>query len=115
MLQTLYYNIVYAGTEEMMQFGPPSALSDFAGWSILVLIGNILKFFLGMTGAIAIIVLVIAGFRLITSEGADDAKKKAISTIKWTVAGIILIIVSYSIVAWITGANSPLFNPNQSI
>lgn len=115
MLEKIYYNIVYAGTEEMMQFSPPSALGDFTGWHILTLVGNILKFFLGMTGAIAVVVIIIAGFRLITSQGSDDARKKAINTIKWTIAGIILIIVSYSIVAWITGENSPLFNPNQSI
>lgn len=114
MIDKIIYT-VYAGTEQMMQFNSPSALGDVTSFNLLVLIGNILKFFLSMVGALAIIMLIRAGFRLITGQGSEDSRKKAISTIIWTVAGIVLIIVSYSIVSWITGEHSPLWDSNQQI
>lgn len=59
---------------------------------------GIINFFLSFVGAIAVLMLVFAGFMFITDGGSSSQSEKALKTIQNTVIGIIVIISSYTIV-----------------
>lgn len=54
-------------------------------------------------GVIAVIVIVIAGFRYITSAGSPDKAKQARNTIVYTVIGLLIILFSFAIVNIVSG------------
>jgi type IV secretory pathway VirB2 component (pilin) len=59
---------------------------------------GIINFFLSFVGAIAVLMLVFAGFMFITDGGSSSQSEKALKTIQNTVIGIIVILSSYTIV-----------------
>jgi hypothetical protein len=54
-------------------------------------------------GAIAVIMIIIAGFTMVTSAGEADAIKKAKHTITYSVIGLIFVILAFVITYFITG------------
>ncbi|MBT3293474.1 hypothetical protein HN512_02360 [Candidatus Peregrinibacteria bacterium] len=53
---------------------------------------NIIKEVLSYMALIAVVVIVIAGIRLVVSQGEDEPKEKAKKTIMYTVIGLIIIL-----------------------
>jgi type IV secretory pathway VirB2 component (pilin) len=70
---------------------------------IKAVIGQILAFVLDLLGIIAVIYIIIAGIRLIVSQGEDEQKDKAKKTILYVVVGLIVILVARVIVGFVTG------------
>jgi hypothetical protein len=68
------------------------------------LLTKIINWFLGIVGLIAVLMLVIGGFRYLTSAGNDEAVGKAKTTILYAIIGIVIVILSYAIVSTITTA-----------
>jgi crotonobetainyl-CoA:carnitine CoA-transferase CaiB-like acyl-CoA transferase len=62
-----------------------------------VILTDTLKWILGVAGSIALLSLIISGIMYITSTGDQQKATKAKIAIKWTLAGLILILLSYSI------------------
>lgn len=58
---------------------------------------NIITGLLAISGSFALMMLVIGGFRYVTSAGEKDLIENAKSQIKAAIIGIIIILVSYSI------------------
>jgi len=54
-------------------------------------------------GVVAVVVIVIAGFRYITSAGSPDKAKQARNTIVYTVIGLLIILFSFAIVSIVSG------------
>ena len=54
-------------------------------------------------GVIAVVIIVIAGFRYITSAGSPDKAKQARNTIVYTVIGLLIILFSFAIVNLVSG------------
>lgn len=65
-------------------------------------IGDILKAVLNFLALIAVVVVVIAGIRLIVSQGEDDAKDKAKKTILYALIGLIIVLFARVIVGLVT-------------
>lgn len=63
---------------------------------------DILKLILGLAGGIMIIIFIINGFKLMTSQGDPEKIKEAREGIIAAVAGIFLIVLSLSILSFIT-------------
>jgi hypothetical protein len=59
---------------------------------------SIVQVILSYMALIAVVVIVIAGIRLVISQGEDEAKEKAKKTIIYTIAGLILILLAKGIV-----------------
>lgn len=59
--------------------------------------GRIIYGFLGITGALALIMFVIGGFQWMTAAGNADRVKKGRDTLMWAVLGLIIIFSSYAI------------------
>lgn len=63
----------------------------------------IINYFLGLLGLIAIAFLIYAGVLMVTSGGSDDQVGKARKIITYAVVGIIIIILSATIVQFVSG------------
>ncbi len=62
-------------------------------------------------GAVAVIMLIIGGFRYVVSQGSKDGVQQAKDTILYSVIGIIVAILAYAIVNFVTGALAPTNTP----
>jgi hypothetical protein len=68
-----------------------------------VIVANLIKIALGFIGIILVVLLIIAGFRWMTSAGNQDAVSKSKSQIVSAIIGLIIIAVSYALAEFITG------------
>lgn len=64
---------------------------------------QILTVVLGIFGAVAVLIIVIAGLKFVTSGGNPQSVSKARSTILYAIIGLIVIIASEAIVAFTLG------------
>jgi len=67
-------------------------VSDF-----IHLIDNIFEWVLSIAGTIALFMLIYAGIMYITSTGNEEKAKKAKKTFYWTIGGLMLLLLAYSI------------------
>ena len=79
---------------------PDLAQSGDLGSNITVLI----NYALGFLGLIAVVFLVYAGVLMVTAGGNEEQTTKARKVIMYAVIGIVIILLSYTIVAAVTGA-----------
>ncbi|MFZ2969700.1 MAG: hypothetical protein WA063_00980 [Minisyncoccia bacterium] len=70
----------------------PIATSDFAK-----IVANFLKWILGVAGSIALIMLIVGGIMYMTSAGDQQKATSAKKMIMITLAGLMLVLLSYSI------------------
>ncbi len=70
---------------------------------IAALLGNVINLLLFISGVIAVLVIVIGGIRYITSDGDPAAASKAKNTIIYALVGLVIAIMSYSIVNFVIG------------
>src|SRR3989344_5325553 len=64
---------------------------------------NVLDIILSFMALIAVIVIVIAGIRLVVSQGEEAEKDKAKKTIFYAIIGLIVILLAQAIVSVIAG------------
>lgn len=67
-------------------------------------ITTIINYFLGFLGLIAVAFLIYAGVLMVTAGGNDDQVGKAKTIITYAVIGIVIILLSWTIVTFVTGA-----------
>ena len=73
--------------------------SQFKGEKIVKgLAFKILDWVLGFIAILAVVMITIAGIRYITSGGSADVAKGATGTLKWSAAGLVLVMLAESIV-----------------
>ncbi len=63
----------------------------------------ILNIFFGLIGSIALLVIVIAGFRYIVSRGEPQEIARAKNTIIYAIVGLVIAILAFSIVNFVVG------------
>jgi len=71
---------------------------------ILVLVGNVISILMLVAGFVAVAFIIVGGFTYITSGGDAGGIKKAKDTIVNAVIGLILALVSFGVVTYITGS-----------
>jgi len=83
--------------------GVPNPISST---SFSILIGKVLEWVLGLSGSVALFMLIVGGIMYITSTGDEQKIATAKKIITWTVLGLIVILASYSIIvvidSWLT-------------
>lgn len=77
---------------------PTVALTGGAGDSS---VGRLLSVLLGLAGGIALLVIVVAGFRFVTSQGNPDATNRARNTIIYALIGLVICTLAYSAVTFV--------------
>ena len=70
----------------------------FGHWFFVEAIPAWVSYGVSLSVGIAILLIVVAGIYLMTSPEITEMKEKAINTIKWSIAGLIIIMLSYTIV-----------------
>ncbi len=87
-------------------FGPipaiPGAPSTFDKQGIRDIVLRVLYFVLDFLALIAVVFIVIAGIRLLVSQGNDDQKDKAKKTILFVILGLLVILFARVIVGFFT-------------
>ena len=62
-----------------------------------VLYGRLIYGFMGVTGALALVMFLVGGFQWMTAAGNPEKVKKGRDTLMWAVLGLIVIFSSYAI------------------
>jgi succinate dehydrogenase/fumarate reductase cytochrome b subunit len=109
------YGVAASATAISLFMNVHSALAQFAGPSdvpglpnatdpqgIRNIITKILTTVLNFLALIAVVVVVIAGIRLIVSQGEEEAKEKAKKTILYALAGLVIVLFARVIVSLVT-------------
>ncbi len=72
-----------------------------SGDQVQVIIRNVINILLFLIGLVAVLMIVIAGFRFVTSNGDSNIISSARNTILYAIIGIIIAIMAYAIVNFI--------------
>jgi hypothetical protein len=64
-----------------------------------VIIGMVIKSFLGLLGGLALVMMVWGGFQWLTSAGNDEKVKKGTQTMMWAIIGMVIVLASYLLVS----------------
>ncbi len=67
------------------------------------LIPNIMQIVFGLLGAIAVIMIILAGFQYVLSQGNPEKTSKAKNTILYAVIGLVVCVSGVTIVRFVTG------------
>lgn len=70
------------------------------------IIGKVIKFILGLTGVIALVMVTYGGLTWMTSAGSSEKVEKAKKTVFWSMIGIIVIFSVYALVDFVIKAVS---------
>jgi type IV secretory pathway VirB2 component (pilin) len=76
----------------------PSALSSPLTGSVK----SIIEILLTVAGAVAVLIIVIAGLRYITSAGDAARVKQSKDTLLYAIVGLVIAILAYAVVAYVT-------------
>lgn len=71
---------------------------------VLTLVGNVISILMFIAGAVAIAFIIIGGFTYITSSGDSAGIKKAKETIVNAIVGLVIAMVAFGVVRFITGS-----------
>lgn len=81
-----------APPEQQTKVDNPLFTADF-----VVFLKKLLTNFLGLIMALAVLMLIVSGFRYVTSAGNEEQASKGKQGIKWAVFGIITVLLAYVI------------------
>jgi len=65
-------------------------------------VSQIINYFLGMLGLVAVAMLIYAGMLMVTAGGEEEQIGKAKKIITYAVIGIVIIVLSYTIIGFVT-------------
>ena len=105
-LYTSYAIIAFLSTAKVNAqiFGPPPDIGGVDATdtdSVRTEVVRILQIVLSFMALVAVIFIVIAGIRLIASQGEEQEKDKAKKTIFYVIIGLIVILLAKAIVAFV--------------
>lgn len=86
----------------------PSTL--FGNGGIFQTISNVLIF---LVGAVSVIMLIWGGFQYVISSGDSKRVESAKNTILYAIVGIVVAILAYAIVGFVTGSLTPTTTPTS--
>jgi Ca2+/H+ antiporter len=78
-----------------------SAVTPSGTLTVADLINDIISWVLGISGAIAVLFLILGGLQYVTSSGNKDKAEQAKQTILYAVIGLIVITLSFVIVFFV--------------
>ena len=94
--------VPFVGLAQNIRPVPPGPVPDVNTASDLVL--RIIQIFLAVAGLVAVVFLIIGGFRYITAGGNEETAEAAKKTIVNAIIGIVIIILAFVIVRVISNA-----------
>ena len=103
----ILFKINYALAQQNSAFfttGTPEDINAVGKGSFADLVVTIINYFLGLLGLIAVGFIIYAGVLMVTSSGSEDAVGKGRKIITYAVIGIVIILLSYTVVTFVTDA-----------
>lgn len=91
--------------------------ASFSRVGLGYLIARVIQIALGLLATIFLILMILSGFRWMTAEGNDEEVKKAKTTIKTTIIGLVIILAAYAITYFVlrylpfSGGSAGMPNP----
>jgi type IV secretory pathway VirB2 component (pilin) len=82
----------------LAQSPPPAQVSDLNN-----IVGNVISILAPIGGFLALIFLIVGGFRYITAQGDPKASASARSTITWAILGLVFLILAWLILKFVSG------------
>jgi len=70
--------------------------------SIQIFIARLIRVFIGLLGVVFLALIVVAGFKWMNSQGAEEQIREAKSQLKSSVIGLLIVMMSYGIAVYIT-------------
>jgi hypothetical protein len=70
-------------------------------WDVLSFIGNIINIALIFASVLAVIYIIIGGYKYVMSVGKPEAIQQAKDTIYWAIAGLIICLAAYIIIQFV--------------
>ena len=102
-LAALFFNQAFAQGSNIMN-PDPGRIGAVAKGTLGSNITNIINYFLGLLGLVAVGFLIYAGVLMVTAGGNDEQVTKAKKIIMYAAAGIVIVLLSYTIVTFVAGA-----------
>lgn len=65
------------------------------------MVNNIINLFSIVVGAASVLMIIFGGFKFITSAGSEDGTKKAKNTILYALVGLVIVLISQTIVKFV--------------
>lgn len=85
----------------MEPFAPPDIPNPLIAFEPTSIFAQVINTLLLWGGAVALLFIIIGGFRFIISMGNPEGVEKARNTVLYAILGLILIFLSYLIVAYL--------------
>jgi hypothetical protein len=91
-----------------------ASTANYSNVPLTQIIASIIKLVLGLLGIIFLGLTIMAGFKWMTAGGNEEQVKKATSTMKNAIIGLIIVLMAYAITYFIftklpfTGGSSPV-------
>ncbi len=82
----------------ILQIEGQTSFSSFSGW-----LGKAIDLLVKMVGVVALVFVVVAGFRLVVAAGNDNEIQKAKSMLQYSIIGLVITLLAYLIVIFIQG------------
>jgi len=89
---------VYA--QDIIQVGDAPSAASQSG-DLRSVINSFVNYFLSFLGLLAVMMIIYAGILMVSSAGDEEQSKKGKTIILWAVIGIVIILLSYTIVSWV--------------
>lgn len=90
--------IAHAQPDLGLQYGEYTGLGSR---DIRIIIADVINIVLGLLGVFFVALLVVAGFRYLTSAGNADTNKKALGTITSAIIGLAIVLSAYVIARFV--------------
>lgn len=97
-------SVLTANAQIINPLCPSGTCAGAISYNPATIIGLIINSALGFIGAVALVLFIWGGFKIMLSRGNPDDVKTGKNTMIWAVIGLILIFSSYAIVSYIINA-----------
>ena len=93
---------VYADASDEVQAGFEAA-GGTGSESLTSIVGTVINTMLFIVGILSVIMIIYAGIRYVTAHGDSKQVGDAKNTLIYAIVGLIISIVAYALVNWVTG------------
>ena len=106
-----YASPVFAGSPlDGLRTAAEKTIINTADTSLGLILGNLFQKILGVLGLILLVLFIIGGITWMTSEGNAEQLKKARGLLIHAIIGLIIILISYALVNFVTGKLQDVVN-----
>lgn len=93
----------YADAKSQVQSGLSNVSGASTGADLPGIASKVVNVMLFIVGILAVIMIIFSGIRYITAHGDKGQVESAKNTLIYSIVGLVVAIIAYAIVSWVTG------------